>query len=300
MHNKKYLWMIIPALLLVACSGNEEKADAYGNFEATEITISAQGSGELMQFNLEEGDHLKAGTFIGWIDTTDLSLKKQQFRAQEAGIRSKIATLNAQAAVYAQQRRNAVRDLNRFEAMLKDSAATQKQVDDMQGQVEVIDKQIQSVDVQKKAVNSEIDAVRKQIAQVEEAIHKSIIRQPVDGTVLTKYVNAHEVVVPGKPLYKFADLREIKLKVYVSGAQLPYLKIGQQVQVLVDKNAKENRSLTGTVSWISENAEFTPKIIQTKKERVNLVYAVKVLVKNDGTLKIGMPGEINFMPKEND
>ncbi len=286
--------LILLAAFLFSCNVNHEKSDAYGNFEATEITISAQAAGELLQFDLEEGDFIEAGRPIGYVDTTDLVLKKQQLLAQTQAIKSKFTNLDAQVAVFQQQQTNVIRDMERVEKMFSDGAATQKQVDDVQGQVEVIEKQIQAVQSQKVAINAELEVVDKQIDQVNESIKKSVISNPVDGVILTKYVNAYEIVGMGKPLYKIADLREMKLKVFVSGDQLPDVKIGQEVVVLVDKDKTENRELQGTVIWISQSAEFTPKIIQTKEERVNLVYAVKVLVKNDGSLKIGMPGEVNF------
>ncbi len=281
-------------ILLASCTKDGEKSDAYGNFEATEINVSAQAQGEIMQLQLEEGIILEANAILGWIDTTDLSLKKQQLQAQKLAVAARITNFEAQIAVYGQQRKNADRDLDRIEKMLQEGAATQKQMDDMSGQIEVIDKQIKAVKSQETSVYREIDAIKKQIDQIDEAIKKSIIINPVKGTVLTKYMNAHEIAAPGKAIYKIADLDQMKLKVYVSGDQLPNIKIGQKVEVLIDKNARENTSLSGEVSWISESAEFTPKIIQTKEERVNLVYAVKILVNNDGTLKIGMPGEVNF------
>jgi len=288
------LLILLPLLALISCKGNEKTSDAYGNFEATEITISAQATGEIMQFDLEEGNLLQAGQIIGWIDTTDLSLKKAQMSAQKEAVTSKIASLDAQIAVYQQQKTNVLRDKERVEKMFQDGAATQKQVDDIAGQIDVIDKQIKSVKAQETSVHSEAATVQKQIAQVVESIRKSTITNPSEGVVLTKYVNAHEIATMGKPLYKFADLREMKLKVYVSGNQIAQVKIGQEVEVLVDEDSQTNRKLSGIVSWLSESAEFTPKIIQTKEERVNMVYAVKVLVKNDGSLKIGMPGEVNF------
>nr|NQU90196.1 HlyD family efflux transporter periplasmic adaptor subunit [Bacteroidota bacterium] len=292
----KILNLIFAASLifLLACNRNDEKSDAYGNFEATEITISAQANGEIMQFNLEEGDLLKSGAIIGWIDTTDLTLKREILLSQIQAIKSKFPPFDAQIAVLEQERMNVERDQERIEKMFVDGAATQKQVDDISGQVDVIDKQIESVKTQRYAVASEIKTVEKQIDQVGEAVSKSVIINPVDGIVLTKYVNEFEIAMAGKPLYKIANLKEMKLKVYISGDQLPNVKIGQEVEVLVDMNETENRKLAGTISWISESAEFTPKIIQTKEERVNLVYAMKVLVNNDGTLKIGMPGEVNF------
>ncbi len=288
------LFVLLPLLALISCKGNEKTSDAYGNFEATEITISAQATGEIMQFGMEEGNQLTAGQVIGWIDTTDLSLKKAQMTAQKEAITSKIASMDAQIAVYQQQKTNILRDKARVEKMFGDGAATQKQVDDIAGQIDVIDKQIKSVKAQESSVYSEAATVQKQIAQVEESIRKSTIVNPSEGVVLSKYVNAHEIAAIGKPLYKLANLREMKLKVYVSGSQIARVKIGQEVEVLVDEDSKTNRKMSGIVSWVSESAEFTPKIIQTKEERVNMVYAVKVLVKNDGTLKIGMPGEVNF------
>jgi HlyD family secretion protein len=292
--RKINLLIMLPLLTLISCKGNEKTSDAYGNFEATEITIPAQANGEIMQFDLEEGNLLKAGQIIGWIDTTDLSLKKSQMFAQKEAITSKVESLEAQIAVYQQQKTNVLRDKERIEKMFQDGAATQKQVDDVAGQIDVIDKQIKSVKSQENSVYSEAATVQKQIAQVEESIRKSTIINPIEGVVLTKYVDEHEMATLGKSLYKLADLREMKLKVYVSGDQIPQVKIGQAVEVLVDQDSETNRKMTGTVSWVSESAEFTPKIIQTKEERVNMVYAVKVLVKNDGSLKIGMPGEVNF------
>lgn len=295
MKMQRFLMLaILSSILFFSCKNLEEKSDAYGNFEATETTISAQASGEILELNLEEGDFVPSGKVLGWIDTTDLDLKRQQLLAQKQAVWSKTPGLKAQIAVYQQQKENILRDQARIKKMFADGAATQKQVDDIDGQIEVINRQIETIKTQETTVQSEMSSLEKQIGQVNTAIAKAVIINPVDGVVLTKFSNAHEIAVPGKALYKIADLREMKLKVYVSGDQLPNVKIGQEVEVLVDKDKKENQKLTGTVSWVSESAEFTPKIIQTKEERVNLVYAVKVLVKNDGTLKIGMPGEVNF------
>lgn len=295
---KKYLQISLLVILvgftMNSCTDGEQKSDAYGNFEATEIVISAQANGELLQFDIEEGDYITAGSLIGYVDTINLVLKKQQLRSQIQAVRSKFSNLDAQVAVFEQQRKNVIRDEERIQKMFEDGAATQKQVDDVQGQVDVIDKQIKSLETQRQAIIAEQNVIKKQIDQVDESIVKSIIINPLNGVVLVKYVNTFEIVGMGKSLYKVADLREMKLKVYVSGAQLPGLKIGQEVEVLVDKNETEDNSYSGTISWISESAEFTPKIIQTKEERVNLVYAVKILVQNDGSLKIGMPGEVNF------
>jgi HlyD family secretion protein len=285
---------VLTATLFWSCEENGEKSDAYGNFEATEITISAQTAGQLLRFDVDEGDFLKAGDYVGYVDTTDLVLKKQQLEARIKAVKAKFVDLDAQVTVLKQELNNAVIDKDRIIKMFNDNAATQKQVDDIRGKVNVIKKKIKSVEAGKVAVNAELEVIHRQIDEVEESIKKAVIINPVNGTVLTKYAEIYEMAAMGKPLYKIADLRRMKLKVYVSGAQLPDIKIGQEVEVIVDKDKTTNRKLKGKVSWISEAAEFTPKIIQTKEERVNLVYAVKVLVENDGTLKIGMPGEANF------
>ena len=291
LNNLLYIGLIF---ILASCNNNVDTSDAYGNFEAEETTISAMATGEIMALSLEEGDVLKSGQVIGWIDTTSLSLQKAQLKAQQKAIAAKIPSLDAQIAVFEQQHKNLQRDVKRINKMYDEGAATQKQVDDLAGQVEVTDKQADAVKAQKLAIYSEMEALNKTIDQVEESIRKAIITNPQPGTVLTKYVEQNEMATMGKPLYKLANLDALKLKVYVSGDQLPNIKIGQEVEVLIDKSKTENRSLKGKIIWISERAEFTPKIIQTKEERVNLVYALKVLVKNDGSLKIGMPGEVRF------
>ncbi|NCU36043.1 HlyD family efflux transporter periplasmic adaptor subunit [Candidatus Falkowbacteria bacterium] len=280
---------------IAACNDRDNLSDAYGNFEAVEVTIAAQTSGEIMQFDIEEGEQLVAGQRLGFIDTIALSLRRSQLVAQRQAIFDRIPNLDAQVAVYLQQKENMKRDLKRIEKMYEEGAATQKQLDDITGQMEVIDRQVTAVKSQKQAVYSEMKSLEQQILLVDESIQKSLIINPMKGTVLTKYANAHEMAVPGKALYKIADLNPLKLKVYISGEQLPNLRLNDSVEVWIDRTATENRRLTGRVSQISDNAEFTPKIIQTKQERVNLVYAVTILVPNDGSLKIGMPAEVNFV-----
>ena len=207
---------------------------------------------------------------------------------------TKTGNISAQIDVLEEQKKNAVRELERFKKMAKEGAATSKQVDDIQGNVDVVNSQINSIRTQNAPVLGELNTHDAQIAIVEEHIRKCHIRTPVKGTVLVKSAEAGEVVSAGKPLFRIADLQDIYLRVYVSGDQLPNIKLGQDVKVLVDKDAKQNRELKGSVTWVSAKAEFTPKIVQTKEERTNLVYAVKVKVANDGSLKIGMPGEVNF------
>ncbi|MBI9037722.1 MAG: HlyD family efflux transporter periplasmic adaptor subunit [Bacteroidales bacterium] len=291
-----YLFVIL-TILISACSSNNNKSDAYGNFEATEIIVSSEANGKILSFTVEEGELLKANEIVGLIDTVKLNLQKQQILDKQKAIASKLEVVSAQIEVQKQQKANLMIDKNRLEKLFKDEAATQQQMDKINGSLDLIEKQILSVKTQKAGIYDEIQALGKQIDQIDESLKNCYIKNPISGTVLSKFVEQSEITAFGKPLYKIANLTELKLKVYVSGAQLPNIKIGQTVEVLIDKNEKSDSKLNGEVCWISTSAEFTPKIIQTKKERVNLVYAVKVRVKNDGTLKIGMPGEINLLKK---
>jgi HlyD family secretion protein len=294
---KKILILIIPGLFLISCSSSN-KSDAYGNFEAVEVIISSQANGQIINLTIEEGMKINDGDTIGLIDTIDLSLKREQLLSQEKVVLAKLTNIDSQISVQEQQKKNLMVDMDRVEKMFKDGAATQKQLDDIQGGLDLIEKQIKATGVQKESVRAEFETLVTQVKQVEESISKCFIISPLSGTVLVKFAEQGEITTMGKPVCKAADLDELELKVYISGDQLPYLKLGQNVQVLIDKDKTGLASMQGTVSWISSKAEFTPKTIQTKKERVNLVYAAKVKVANDGTLKIGMPGEINFMPLE--
>lgn len=286
--------LILISILMYSCSDNNEKSDAYGNFEATEITISSEANGKLLKFDVEEGQILDAGQSTGLVDTLDLTLKKQQIIAQREAVATKVASVLSQIEIQKQRKENLLKDKLRIEKMLKDNAATQKQMDDIVGAIDVIDKNIASIQTQNNSILNELKAFDKQIEQIEVMISKCYLKNPVKGTVLVKLAEENEIVNAGKPLYQIADLNIMDLRVYVSGSQLANIKLGQKVEVFVDKNKKENKKLEGIVSWVSPNAEFTPKIIQTKEERVNMVYAVKVEVINDGTLKIGMPGEVVF------
>ncbi|NOX48462.1 MAG: HlyD family efflux transporter periplasmic adaptor subunit [Chlorobi bacterium] len=284
---------------LSACQNTEEKSDAFGNFETDEVIVSSEANGKLEAFNIDEGKMLKKGTQVGYVDTTDLVLKEKQLVAQKIAIASKTDNTQSQIEVQKQQKKNAMVDKARIENMLKDGAATQKQLDDINGKIDLINKQIKSIKTQNISIQSEMQVINTQLLQLNESIRKSKITNPLNGIVLEKYAEANEIVTFGKPLYKIANLDFMYLRAYVSGAQLPQVKLGQQVEVLIDDGVKSYRSLQGTINWISSTAEFTPKIIQTKEERVNMVYAIKVRVKNDGSLKIGMPGEVNFNAEKN-
>ena len=295
MEKHFFTVLITLAILGSSCTNNKDKPDAYGSFEATEVTVSSLANGKILLFNVEEGQMLDSNQLIGFVDTTDLHLKKLQILDQKNATGSRREDLAAQIAVQEQSRENILIEKNRVIRLLKDGAATQKQLDDINSSLNMIDKQIASIKSQFRGIEDQIGSTEQQIAQMRESIKNARIVNPLKGTVLTKFAENNEVTSFGKPLYKIADLREMELRVYVSGAQLPHIKIGDKVEVRIDKDEKSNTKMEGIVSWISQTAEFTPKTIQTKEERVNLVYAVKVRVKNDGSLKIGMPGEIKVI-----
>lgn len=284
----------LSVFILSGCSDDKQKSDAYGNFEATETIVSSESSGKLYELNVEEGQIIEANKIVGYIDTSQLYLKKLQLSQQKNTTRTKFKNVSSQISVLQEQKRVAVRERDRIERLLKDNAATGKQLDDLNGSIDVINKQISSIDIQNSTTNEELKGLDVQIQQIADQLQKSNITNPVKGTVIMKFAEQGEIVSFGKPLYKIADISIMELRVYVSGAQLPEIKLGQKVKVLIDDGKSGYKTLEGEISWISSKAEFTPKIIQTKEERVNLVYAVKVKVNNDGSLKIGMPGEIMF------
>lgn len=285
--------------LLGSCTGNGDKADGYGNFEATEITISAEANGKILFLDAEEGNVLAQNKVVGVIDTVQLSLKRDQLLASKNTIFSKSRNVLSQREVLKEQLKVAQNDKARVENLLQAKAATAKQLDDINGQINIIKEQIKSVETQNSPIINEIKSIEIQIRQIEDQINKSVIQNPVKGTVLVKYAEPNEITAFGKPLYKIANLEDMILRVYISENQLSTLKIGQEVSVKIDAG-QEMISYPGVVSWIAESAEFTPKIIQTKEERVNLVYAVKVKVRNDGSLKIGMPAEMWIATKTNE
>jgi HlyD family secretion protein len=286
--------LLIGITMFTACDRNGNTSDAYGNFEATEIMVSSLSSGQLLVFVAKEGELLETNQVVGLVDTIDLSLRKAQLFSQKQAILSRLSSVNAQLAVNKQQLLNAQVDQERIHKLLEEGAATIKQKDDIDGNIKLIERQMTATKSQLESINSEAVALDSQVAQVNESIRKSTIVNPQKGIVLSKYVEPAEVVSFGKPLYKLADLSVLELKVYVSGGQLSQFALGDEVTVIIDKNKTELQQLKGTISWISSTAEFTPKTIQTREERVELVYAAKVRVQNNGQLKIGMPGEILF------
>ncbi len=291
---KTTLLILIAMMLTWSCKNKTGEADAYGNFEATEVMVSAETNGRIIDFEPVEGTIVEKGSVIALIDTTILHLQKAEIEAGMRSIKTKISSITAQNDILEQQIDNLQVNVSRIEKMLKDDAATQKQYDDIIGQVAVLKKQITANNTQRASVSAELSVQEAKKATLNEQIRRSCVKSPLSGTIIEKYSEMGEVTSAGKPLIKIADLSVIKLKVYVSGAQLGKIKNGQQCNVRIDKGEKDFSSFTGTVSYISGKAEFTPKIIQTKEERVTLVYAVNIDVINDGTLKSGMPGEAIF------
>jgi HlyD family secretion protein len=283
----------ITAALLAGCGNNEEASDAYGNFEAVDLLVSAEGQGRLLSFNIEEGERLAAGETVAVIDTMQLHLQIEQIHASLKAVQTKYATIDAQSASYKVQLDNLERERKRTENLLKDGAATSRQYDDLLGNMALVESQLAALQAQKSTISAEERTMLVQISQVEDKIQKSMTVNPATGLVLTKYKQTGEIVAPGQVLYKIADIDQLTLRAYISGDQLSSVKVGDQVFVRFD-DAGGIAETSGTVTWIASQAEFTPKIIQTRKERVNLVYAIKVIVENDGRLKIGMPGEVKF------
>ncbi len=295
----KYFILILATLLATGCSKKADLADAYGNFEATTVTVGSEAQGRLLFFNVEEGRKLKAGQLIGIVDTTQLHLQKLQIEASIGTLPSKLRNSLADIEVLKKQKANLSREKDRVARLVDKKAATTKQLDDITGQIEVVEKQIGAIrattQTGNRAILAEKEPLLAQIDVLNERIRKSYIYNPVDGTVLTKMSESQEIVGPGAPLYRIGQLDTLDLRIYADAVQLQSVHLGQTIEVLVDDGAEGFRKMPGRVSWISEQAEFTPKSIQTKEDRVNLVYAIKARVANqDGLLKIGMPAEVNF------
>ena len=280
-------------LLLGACSNNKTKSDAFGNFETDEVIISSENSGKIIMTAFSEGQTVEKGDVMAITDTANLVLQRSQLMAQKASVLAQKAGLFASIAVSDQQITNVQKDQVRIKKMLADGAATPKQMDDIDGQIALTGKQKKAYSAQIAAIEMSAEAVDAQIAVLNDKIGTSVVRAPISGIILEKYAETGELAMPGKSLYKMANVDTLILRVYISGPQLTQIKTGKAVKVMIDAN-EGLKEMAGTVEWISPEAEFTPKIIQTREERVKLVYAAKVRVPNDGSLKLGMPGEIKF------
>lgn len=294
MKLKNFIPIVLISIIFFSCSHSNKKPDAFGNFEANETIISAEVTGKLLDFSIKEGDNLEIGQSIGLIDTTQLYFQKKQLLSKKNAVESNYGNIIAQVAVIDEQIASYQNEKKRIENLIKSGAATGKQLDDLNAQLNISQKQKASVRSQNTSLFSETDVIQQSIAQIDDMLNRAMLKNPIKGTVLEKYANQYEMVAAGMPLYKIANLDEIILRAYISGKQLSEITIGQNVKVGIDKSEIENYNYTGTIIWVSSEAEFTPKIIQTKEERVNLVYAIKINVKNDGKIKIGMPGEVHF------
>lgn len=313
-------------MMMTACRNKEQQYDATGTFEVTEVTVSAKASGELVSFAMQEGDTLAAQTVVGHIDDVQLRLKKSQLEASRNQILasqrqmgatrgatdSKRLNLDQQVASLRQQIANAKREHQRYSELLSDGAVPRKQVDDIAYQISVLEKQLAatqeqiksnnaslkeqsaSIDAQIEGANAQLAGIAAQQAQLDDQIANTVIKSPISGTVIEKYVEQGEFVTTGKPLFKVSDMTNVTLRAYVTSAQLEHVSVGQAVKVMTDYGNNSGKTYDGTVTWISSQSEFTPKTIVTEDERADLVYAVKVLVKNDGSIKMGMYGKLKF------
>lgn len=298
MKNTSLLFVLSLTIWVNACNTSEKNFDASGAFEAVETILSSEASGVIQSFEIQEGQQLKAGQLIGYIDSTQTYLRKKQLEAQINALLSRKPNVSVQLAALESQLKTAEKEQKRIANLVKDDAATTKQLDDINAQVETLKKQINAqrstLSINVNGINQDANSLNYQLEQLDDMLQKCKIINPVDGTVLVKYVEAYEMTQPGRVLYKIADLSTLILRAYISGNQLAQIKLNQKVKVLTDDGNGGMKETTGTVTWISEKAEFTPKTIQTKEERANLVYAIKILVDNDGSYKIGMYGEIQF------
>ena len=297
-HSLSSLTLSLFAFVLAACHNSHPTFDASGSFEAVETMISAEVPGILLKFNIEEGQVLEAGDTVGYIDSTQLYLKKKQLQAQINAVLSRRPDVAIQIAALEEQLRKAEVEKGRITRLIESDAAPTKQLDDINSSIEVLKKQISatksSLSITSESIGKESQPLYIQVEQLEDQLAKCTIVNPVNGTVLTKFAEEKEMAVTGKPLYKIADLSPITLRAYISGNQLPHIRLNQKVKVSTDDGKGGFNTKEGTITWISDKAEFTPKTIQTKNERANLVYAIKVLIDNDGSYKIGMYGEVNF------
>ncbi len=284
---------LLPVLVLIAgCKGKNELPDAYGNFESQEVIVSSETQGRILMFEIKEGETCESGSILAIVDTLQYSLRKKELLAKRFAALSQKTTIYAQVDVYKQQLATLDIEHTRIKNLLKDKAATARQLDDVEGQINLVQKQVLVTQSNLSNIDAEIMAFDAAIAQVNDLISRSIIKSPIAGTVLSKYAEAGEITIMGKALLKIANLDELEIKAYVSGNQLSEVFLGKEAKVAIDGPKEKLIFYPGTVSWVSPNAEFTPKSIQTRHERQSLVYAIKIRVKNDGGIKINMPGEV--------
>ena len=294
----RYAPIVMFTLAVSACGNRTKSCDASGVFESTEVTVSAEGSGKILRLAVQEGDRLDSGAVVGCIDTVQLHFAKEQLIASLKAVGSGHYDVSKQIASLEQQITKQRRELERFTKLADAGASNRKQVDDIETQIAVLEKQLaaqkETLQNANKGISGQAEALEAQIAQMEDRIRKCVIVSPVTGTVLAKYAEAGELAAQGRALFKIADLEQIRLRAYITADQLTGLRLGQSVKVYADQGKSGTKEYAGKLVWISDKAEFTPKTIQTRDERANLVYAVKIAVENDGLIKLGMYGDVKF------
>ena len=291
----KITQVMIVALLsgsLSSCNKSDDMADGYGNFETDEVVISSKVPGELIAFNIKEGVSYKKGTVVGYVDTIPLHLQRAELKANKRAMSSKVSSVMAQLGVLKDEKANIEREQRRLVKLVEAGAATTQQLDGVDGKIQVVNSKIRSTRSQNPAIIGQVEAIEAKMLQLENRISNSEIIVPVDGIVLHKIAEPFEYTAPGKPLFKMADISELNVRVYLTQAMMTQIELNQKVTIKVDGADGKLIDYEGVISWVSSEAEFTPKTIQTKETRVDLVYAIKVRVKNDGKLKIGMPAEL--------
>jgi len=294
----RLLTILSVPVLLLSCNGGSDEYDATGSFEATEIIVSSQANGRILSLNVNEGDQLQTGQKVGQIDSTQLYLQKMSLLSNAKGVRAKQPDISKQTAALHDQIKTLEREKARVERLIAANAANQKQLDDIEAQIAVLQSQLsaQTSTLRKNSENisAQSSTLEIQVAQLDDQLEKTQISSPISGTVLNRYAEAGELATMGTPLFKIAETATLFLRAYVTNDQLSQIKLNDEVTVRVDDGEGNMKTYKGTISWISDKSEFTPKTIQTKNERANLVYALKITVPNDGFLKIGMYGEVKF------
>jgi len=296
--TKLFIVIVIIIVLICSCKSNKREPDAFGVFEATEITVSSESNGRILWFNVEEGKEYQAGEEMGCIDTVQIYLQIKQLESSIGAAMAKRPDLPSQVRTLYNKLETLNKEKSRIATLVAANAASSKQLDDINAEIDITNSQIAAMEsnltITNKSIMEEVEAMRFQKMQLQDALTKCHIKSPITGTVLKKYIEPNELAYQGKPLFKMADLTNMFIRVYITEDMLSTLHLGQQVDIHIDMPNSEEKIMEGTITWISSKAEFTPKMIQTKNERVNLVYAAKVSFKNDGSAKIGMPGDIKF------
>jgi len=295
--NTHHILLSLSAIILVlltSCNKGESEADAYGNFETEDYIIASESQGKCLFLGIQEGDKVQAGEIIARIDTSNLSLQIKQLMAQKEAIKTKFPAITAQVEVQETKLESLKKDEKRIRNMLEQKAATQKQLDDILTQIQITEKSIAQIKTQNASLFAELNVIDSNVDIIRDQISRATIAAPANATVLDLYVHEHELLAPGKPIAKLADMENMTLKAWISGDQLAEIKIGEIVDVRIDKGDGGYYTYEGKVSQIASKAEFTPTVIQTKEERIDLVYAMEIKIKNDGKIKIGMPAEVGF------